>query len=897
MNQDDMFHDREIMTERSERMIRRGVVLPVLWLGLMAVSMNGAMGADEPGIAVPPGFRVQQFADDDLAQDIQSLTFDGQGRVVVSGPGYVRILIDTNNDGRADTFREFAGGPKTGAQGMYFHGSDLLCSGDDGVLLYRDQDQNDRADGDPTTILSIKAGGEHDVHSIQHGPDGWWYVIAGNGVKLSPDLLNAATSPVKEPQAGILFRMSPDFKSVEVLADGFRNAYDFAFSLSGDLFTFDSDGERDVSLPWYRPCRVFHVSPGSSAGWFSRSWKRPNDFPLMPNVVAEFGRGSPTGVVCYRHQQFPSRFIGTLFTLDWTFGRILAVPLEENQGDWRSQAFPFATGTGHFGFAPTDLDVGPDGSLYVSVGGRGSRGGVFRIFYSSEDEATKGAPTIGDDPVREVLTASQPFSSWSRKQWEPMARQAGPQPFQKAALDEGRSAVERVRAIEVLTEIFGGPDDATQSALTSAHSVPVRARAAWALGRTKPPLKDLKSLDAYLNDESPLVQRSAMEAILSAGNPKALDVAMPRIAAAMVSSNRAVANAAMRLLPICSNQQIKEIEALLEPSEAGRVRMWLGRIQRNSDWQAETRELATRRLQTEGLSPQQMLETLRLLQISLGDVGPAKDVPPMFESYTARSDVMRHNRVLGATRTALKQRFPSGHATVNRELLRTMAMVEMQDAAVVDRILSQITSDSLPADDIDRLVAVAGNFDKRTRPQSMATAAALVGLDAKIQRMGLKQDANWDARIGELFDGLLKSDSAMTSRISEQSEFGWPGHVVLINRLPESERQSAIDAFAKRIAANADFEWTTDVVRLLGSSLNPEHLTLLRTRRDDPSVEEDVLLVLSKQPKPEDRTLFVRGLDSTSPDVTEASLAALKQLPRNNAASEQYALLSVARRL
>ena len=34
----------------------------------------------------------------------------------------------------------------------------------------------------------------------------------------------------------------------------------------------------------------------------------------------------------------------------------------------------FMTGTGGHGFAPTDIDVGPDGCLYVCVGGRGTRG-------------------------------------------------------------------------------------------------------------------------------------------------------------------------------------------------------------------------------------------------------------------------------------------------------------------------------------------------------------------------------------------------------------------------------------------------------------------------------------------------------------------------------------------
>ena len=45
-----------------------------------------------------PGFEVTLFADDDLAHDIFSLTIDSLGRVVVSGPGYVRIMLDRDGE-------------------------------------------------------------------------------------------------------------------------------------------------------------------------------------------------------------------------------------------------------------------------------------------------------------------------------------------------------------------------------------------------------------------------------------------------------------------------------------------------------------------------------------------------------------------------------------------------------------------------------------------------------------------------------------------------------------------------------------------------------------------------------------------------------------------------------
>ena len=74
----------------------------------------------------------------------------------------------------------------------------------------------------------------------------------------------------KQPQAGFLMKVAEDGQQNSIIAHGFRNAYDFAFNQQGQIFTFDSDGERDVSLPWYRPTRVFQLKPGDHAGFLYR---------------------------------------------------------------------------------------------------------------------------------------------------------------------------------------------------------------------------------------------------------------------------------------------------------------------------------------------------------------------------------------------------------------------------------------------------------------------------------------------------------------------------------------------------------------------------------------------------------------------------------------------------
>src|SRR5262249_56453429 len=105
---------------------------------IAAVLASGAR-AEELGLKAPPGFRVTLWADHTLANDIFTMALDDKGRVVVSGPGYVRRLEDTDGDGKADKATDIAS-TKTGAMGLLFaydseHPDfDLYLSGDGKVL-------------------------------------------------------------------------------------------------------------------------------------------------------------------------------------------------------------------------------------------------------------------------------------------------------------------------------------------------------------------------------------------------------------------------------------------------------------------------------------------------------------------------------------------------------------------------------------------------------------------------------------------------------------------------------------------------------------------------------------------------------------------------------------------
>ncbi len=335
-------------------------------------------------IALPPGFTARLYSGPALANDIYCMTIDDAGSVLVAGRGYVRVLVDDDGDGQADRAIDLIDGLKDGPMGLLAEGEFLYVVADGGLKRYGGYNGRDKLTKPPETILRMKTGGEHDAHTVRRGPDGWLYLLCGNGAGINAAKITSDRSPVKEPIAGSLVRISPDGKQVEVVADGFRNAYGFDFNPTGEAFTYDSDNERCVGLPWYEGCRLYHIVPGGNYGWRSpqlaQTWRKPPYFADVVAPIADLGRGSPTGVACYRHTQFPARYRSGCFLADWTFGRIYFAPLTPHGSSFAGQPELFAEAKGESGFAPTALAVHPHtGELFVSIGGRGTRGSVYRI--------------------------------------------------------------------------------------------------------------------------------------------------------------------------------------------------------------------------------------------------------------------------------------------------------------------------------------------------------------------------------------------------------------------------------------------------------------------------------------------------------------------------------------
>ena len=273
--------------------------------------------------------------------------------------------------------------------------------------LYRmtDTDGDDKYDSFEL-LQKLEGGGEHGPHAILMAPDGkGLYILGGNHTK-PPPLASSAAKPVWQEDlllprmwdanghakgilapGGWICHVDKNGKNAKLVANGFRNQYDAAFDANGEMFTYDSDMEWDVGLPWYRPTRILHCTSGAEFGWRSGSGKWPEYYPdSLPSVV-DIGPGSPTGVVFGTGASFPDKYQRALFAADWSYGKLYAIHMEPAGGSYRGTAESVVWGAP---FPITDLVVrSTDGALYVTTGGRGVDSGLFRI--SAENGSTEAS--------------------------------------------------------------------------------------------------------------------------------------------------------------------------------------------------------------------------------------------------------------------------------------------------------------------------------------------------------------------------------------------------------------------------------------------------------------------------------------------------------------------------
>jgi len=228
------------------------------------------------------------------------------------------------------------------------------------LLLYRDADKNFRADGAPEVHLT--GFGLEDTHSVANslrlGPDGWIYGAMGSTVS-SSIVVAGRDDPPLQCEGAAIWRYHPSTKRYEIFAEGGGNAFCVTFDAEGRLYSGHNGNDT----------RGFHYWQGA--------YYRKDEFKhgVVSNPYAygflNFMQHPPTprfshALVRYGDTILPPRFQQQLLAVDPLKGTVVLSSMTPKGGTFATEDLENSLSTQDFAFRPVDIQVGPDGNIYVA---------------------------------------------------------------------------------------------------------------------------------------------------------------------------------------------------------------------------------------------------------------------------------------------------------------------------------------------------------------------------------------------------------------------------------------------------------------------------------------------------------------------------------------------------
>jgi putative heme-binding domain-containing protein len=446
------------------------------------------------------------------------------------------------SDGRGGANQQFAGRGRGGNQ--------QPAIGIPGLYKLEDTNGDDVMD----TIERIQrytgnGMGDHGPHAIRRGPDGSVMFLVGNNTyvgapPVSDDVVDTENSPnwnnvrerqflpqFNDPRFGnsarigvhaMVWRLQRDNR-YSLFYSGMRNPYDFAYNLAGEAFTFDSDMEWDVNAPWYREVRTVHMIPGGDSGYRNGTGKFQDEYLDTLPALRHLRRGSPVGVEFYQSYAYPARFFDALFEADWSRGRLLYSELTSAGGTYRGREdlAEFIHGEP---MPITDLEVGPDGNIYLTTGGGGvGQGGLYKVSWTGPKP-----PQPDMTGILAVVRQPQPLSSWGWAQIEKVKAAMGEKfrsELERLARDPKARPVDRARAVLEMQRHDAEPRADLLAATLKDKDAGVRAAAVYVAGLHRSDRAKAVTSGA-LKDSNAFVKRRAAEALVRQG----LSPSMPSFA-------------------------------------------------------------------------------------------------------------------------------------------------------------------------------------------------------------------------------------------------------------------------------------------------------------------------------------------------------------------------------
>jgi glucose/arabinose dehydrogenase len=274
------------------------------------------------------------------------------------GADKITIHEDTDGDGKYDK------------HSLFLEGLSLMTSFEFGrggvwvlqppyLLFYPDANRDDVPDGDP--VVHLEGFNFEDSHSVTNnlrwGPDGWLYATQGSTVTANIKRPGDKTSIHSEGQ--LVWRYHPELKKYEIFAEGGGNAFGLEIDAKGRIYSGHNGGNT----------RGFHYVQG---GYFQKSFGKHGDlsnpfafgyFEAMASAPSQ--RFTHTFII-YDGGALPEQYNGKLFGVHPLGSHVVMSDVLPDRSSFKTKDVGHALDSTDTWFRPVDIQVGPDGGIYVA---------------------------------------------------------------------------------------------------------------------------------------------------------------------------------------------------------------------------------------------------------------------------------------------------------------------------------------------------------------------------------------------------------------------------------------------------------------------------------------------------------------------------------------------------
>lgn len=460
--------------------------------------------------SVYDGLKIQLFAAEPMVVNPTNFDIDERGRVWVCESynyavskenqtepgGRISILEDTDGDGKADKKTVYYEGEDVNiALGICVLGNKVFVSRSPDILVFTDENGDDKPDKKQKLFTGMGWPGDHSVHAIVFGPDGKLYFNMGNrsGPVLDSAgkiIIDQAGNEVRQDGddyiGGMIFRCNMDGSAFEVVGHNFRNNYEVAVDSYGNLWQSDNDDDGNKS------CRINFILEYGNYGFLDemtrqnwtaqrtniepeidkRHWHQ-NDPGVVPNMLIT-GAGSPAGITVYEGKLLPEVFHGQLLHADAGPNEVRAYLPKTIGAGYEATTLNIVKSKYDQWFRPVDVCVAHDGSLFVAdwydpgVGGGAaadaSKGRIFRV--APDTKKYKNLPVNISSIQNAIEALKNPNLSTRYLGWTYLHSLGDKAEMDLLKLFEGDDPVVQARAIWLLGKIPGREKHYIQLALT-----------------------------------------------------------------------------------------------------------------------------------------------------------------------------------------------------------------------------------------------------------------------------------------------------------------------------------------------------------------------------------------------------------------------------------------------